>query len=126
MDAVRVPRNHLHAEDQDRADRERTARRVLAERTRLTEVRPTAVRLLEQYAAWAGRDADDDQRDAALAALVLVPVARAELDALETGVLFAAKTSGLTWAQMADPMGLGSAQAAQQRLDRLSSRGTRA
>lgn len=57
---------------------------MLAERTGLLEERPSAVRLLEEYAAWAGRDADDDQRAAALAA-----------------------------------------QAAQQRLERLSTRGAR-
>ena len=124
MHGYRMPRNP-HSEDQEGAAREQAARWVLAERTGLGEHRAPAFRLLQEYADWAARQPDDDQRDAALAALALLPVARADLDTLESGVLFAAKTAGLTWAQMAAPMGLGSAQAAHQRLDRLNSRQAR-
>lgn len=108
--------------DQQQAARERAARRLLLDRTNASLERPSAVELLETFVHWAAQDPDDDQRDAALAALSLLPAARAEVDALESGVLFAAKATGLTWAQMAAPMGLGSAQASQQRLERLLAR----
>lgn len=60
--------------------------------------------------------------EAAVAALQLLPAARAEIDQLETGLLFAARGLGLTWAQMANALGLNSPQACQQRLDRLTAR----
>jgi hypothetical protein len=63
--------------------------------------------------------------ETALAALQLLPAARAEIDQLETGLLFAARGLGLTWAQMATALGLKSPQACQQRLDRLITRGER-
>ncbi|GAA3570193.1 hypothetical protein GCM10022235_44310 [Kribbella ginsengisoli] len=62
---------------------------------------------------------------AVVAALQLLPAARAEIDQLETGLLFAARGLGLTWAQMAQALGLNSPQACQQRLDRLTSRSGR-
>ncbi|WP_041290111.1 hypothetical protein [Kribbella flavida] len=77
-------------------------------------------------AAAYGVPAEADLREAALAALRLLPVARAELDQLETGLLFTARGLGLTWGQMAQALGLNSPQACQQRLDRLTSRGARA
>ncbi|GAA4971087.1 hypothetical protein [Kineococcus glutinatus] len=60
--------------------------------------------------------------EVALAALRLLPAARAELDQVEAAVLFTARACGLTWARMADALGLGSAQACQQRFDRLTTR----
>ncbi|MFI5710199.1 hypothetical protein [Kribbella sp. NPDC051620] len=63
--------------------------------------------------------------EAVVAALRLLPAARAEVDQLETGLLFAARGLGLTWAQMAEALGLNSPQACQQRLDRLTSRSSR-
>src|SRR5690348_5630746 len=117
----RVPSNPADS-DQRRAARERAARRVIQDRTGATLDRPSAVRLLEEFLRWSGPGGDDDARDVALAALALLAAARAEVDALEAGVLFAAKATGLTWAQMATPMGLGSPQAAQQRLERISAR----
>lgn len=48
--------------------------------------------------------------------------ARGELDGLESALLFLARAEGLTWQQIAQSIGLRSAQAAQQRLDRLSGR----
>ena len=62
-------------------------------------------------------------RGNAEAALRLLRAARAEVDQLETGLLFAARGLGLTWAQMATALGLNSPQACQQRLDRLLARG---
>jgi hypothetical protein len=56
------------------------------------------------------------------AALTLVSAARAEMDGLETALLFLARAEGLTWPRIAQSLGLRSAQAAQQRLDRLSGR----
>jgi hypothetical protein len=63
--------------------------------------------------------------DAVVAALQLLPAARAEIDQLETGLLFAARGLGLTWSQMAGALGLNSPQACQQRLDRLTARSSR-
>lgn len=93
---------------------------------------PTAVDLL-QFFLWrsgsaefgAGADADQEMTNAVVAALQLLPAARAEIDQLETGLLFAARGLGLTWAQMAAALGLNSPQACQQRLDRLTTRGSR-
>lgn len=56
------------------------------------------------------------------AALALVSAARAELDGLETALLFLSRAEGLTWPQISQSLGLRSAQAAQQRLDRLTAR----
>jgi hypothetical protein len=56
------------------------------------------------------------------AALELLPAARAELDQVETSLIFVARAVGLTWGQVAEALGLRSPQAAQQRLDRLAVR----
>ncbi|MBB6568636.1 hypothetical protein [Kribbella sandramycini] len=77
---------------------------------------PSAVDLIQFFLH------SDGDRDAALAALQLLPAARAEVDQLETGLLFAARGLGLTWAEMARALGLNSPQACQQRLDRLAAR----
>ncbi|MGW6129220.1 DNA-binding protein [Cellulomonas sp. NPDC055163] len=66
-----------------------------------------------------------DSPEAARAALTLLPAARAELDGVETALLFTARGAGLTWAQMADALGMNSPQACQQRLDRLLTRRAR-
>lgn len=58
-----------------------------------------------------------------VAALTLLPVARAEVEELEASLLFLARSQGMTWAQIAFAMGLRSAQAAQQRGERLGARG---
>ncbi|HUR08035.1 MAG TPA: DNA-binding protein, partial [Nonomuraea sp.] len=62
---------------------------------------PTAVDLL-QFAVW--RCADLNPEDI-LSALALLPAARAEVEGLESGLLFLARSTGLTWAQMAHVMG---------------------
>ena len=85
---------------------------------RPSPVPPTAVDLL-QFAVW--RCADLDQEDI-LSALALLPAARAEVEGLESALLFIARSAGLTWAQMAESMGFNSPQACQQRYTRLTAR----
>jgi hypothetical protein len=60
--------------------------------------------------------------DDLLAAIALLTAARAELDQLEAGLLFVARAEGLTWAEIARPLGLRTAQAAQQRHERVLAR----
>ncbi|WP_258726277.1 DNA-binding protein [Cellulomonas sp. NS3] len=90
---------------------------------------PSAVDLVRFFLWWSGRGDPGgtgldgpDGPDAARAALALLPAARAELDQVETALLFTARGAGLTWAQMADALGMNSPQACQQRLDRLLAR----
>jgi hypothetical protein len=117
-------------DDQARAERERRARERLAHLGpgrieprpwRPAPIPPSAVDLVDAYVGWAGGDAAA-RREGALAALELMAAARAEVDQLETALLFIARGLGLTWAQMAQAMGLNSPQACQQRLDRLQNR----
>ncbi|MBV1850582.1 DNA-binding protein [Catellatospora tritici] len=56
------------------------------------------------------------------AALTLLPRVRAELDALEAGLLDLARARGLTWQAIAFGLGLGTPQAARQRYERLTGR----
>ncbi len=79
---------------------------------------PTAVELT-QFALW--RSANLAPEDL-LHALALLPAARAEVDGVETGLLFTARTAGLTWAQIAEAMGFRSPQACQQHFSRLTTR----
>lgn len=114
-------------DDRARADREARAQ------TRLTElagdavaprpwrpdpVPPSAVDLA-QFAVWRSTDLEEDDL---LHALSLVPAARAEVEGLEAGLLFAARSAGLTWAQIAGAMGFRSPQACQQHVTRLTAR----
>ncbi|MDG4767345.1 DNA-binding protein [Solwaraspora sp. WMMD406] len=62
-----------------------------------------------------------DQSDL-VAALTLVAPVRADLDAIELGLLEAARQRGLTWQAIAFGLGLGTAQAARQRYERISGR----
>ncbi|WP_024285114.1 hypothetical protein [Cellulomonas sp. KRMCY2] len=57
-----------------------------------------------------------------LSALALLPAARAEVEGLEDGLLFVARSAGLTWAQIAAAMGFNSPQACQQHYTRLTVR----
>ncbi len=111
--------------DHGQADRERHARErllslgadALGPRPwRPPPIPPSAVDLA-QFAAW--RSADLAPEDL-LAALALLPAARAEVEELEAALLFAARAAGLTWAQMAQAMGFNSPQACQQRYARLA------
>lgn len=79
---------------------------------------PTAVDLT-QFALWRSADLTPDDL---LSALALLPAARAEVEGVETGLLFTAKAAGLTWAQIAEAMGFRSPQACQQHYNRLTTR----
>lgn len=57
-----------------------------------------------------------------LHALALLPAARAEVEGLESGLMFVARAAGLTWAQMAQAMGFNSPQALQQHAARVAAR----
>ncbi|MGW4794256.1 DNA-binding protein [Nonomuraea sp. NPDC004297] len=79
---------------------------------------PAAVDLV-QFAVW--RNAELSPEDV-LTALTLVPAARAEVEGLESALLFTARGAGLTWAQIAQAMGFNSPQACQQHYNRLTAR----
>lgn len=79
---------------------------------------PTAVDLT-QFALW--RSADLAPEDL-LGSLALLPAARAEVEGVEIGLLFTARSAGLTWAQIAEATGFRSPQACQQYYTRLSAR----
>lgn len=113
--------------DQAQARREADARarlrhlgtHDLADRPwRPAPVPPSAVDLV-QHALH--RSADLEPQDV-LSALALLPAARAEVDGLEDALLFVARSSGLTWAQIAQAMGFNSPQACQQHVARLTAR----
>jgi hypothetical protein len=126
-----MPRNQdaagaAHA-DQAQARREKDATRRLLRKAgggidprpwRPAPVPPSAVDLTH-FALWRASDLDADD---VLSALTLLPAARAEIEALETGLLFVARGAGLTWAQMATATGFNSPQACQQHFNRLTSR----
>ena len=81
---------------------------------------PSSIDLV-RFAVWRGQTGKvtDDEVEAALA---LLPTARAEMEQLETAVLFTARAQGMSWGRISRGMGLGSAQAALQRYDRLADR----
>jgi len=74
---------------------------------------------LVQFALWRSAELAPDDIESALA---LLPAARAEVDGLEDGLLFVARSAGLTWAQIAQAMGFNSPQACQQHYTRLAAR----
>lgn len=113
--------------DQAQAGRERDAQeRILAMGADRLEPRPwrpapappTATDLV-QYSLWRASELTPDEL---LDALSLIPAARAEVEGVETGLLFVARSEGLTWAQIADAMGFRSPQACQQYVNRLTAR----
>lgn len=55
-------------------------------------------------------------------ALRLLGSAQADMEALESALLFIARAEGLTWAEIAEQLGMRSPQAAQQRFERVNSR----
>ena len=84
-----------------------------------------AVELITSIAAGSALPGPDEpQVDVAdlAAALTLLPTVRAEIDQLEAGLMQMARGRGMTWADLAHGLGLGSAQAAQQRYERLRGR----
>jgi hypothetical protein len=82
-----------------------------------------AVRLVVLLAAGGVEDGEDpvDAGDLT-SALTLMPNVRAEVDQLEASLLLMARGQGMTWQEMAFWLGLGSAQAARQRYERLTRR----
>jgi hypothetical protein len=81
---------------------------------------PSAVDLIH-FAVWRARTGAVEE-SSVLAAVNLLQAAYAEVAQLETAVLFAARSRGLSWSRISREMGLGSAQAAQQRFDRVTAR----
>jgi hypothetical protein len=81
---------------------------------------PSAADLI-QFTLWRSH-ADGAGDGELLAALALLPAARAEADQAEAALLFTARARGLSWARISQAIGLGSPQAAQQRFGRITSR----
>jgi hypothetical protein len=84
----------------------------------LAHRQPPAAADLIRFALWHGGTGADD----VLAALTLLPAARAEVDQAEAALLFTARAHGLSWSRISQAMGLGSPQAAQQRFGRITGR----
>lgn len=122
---------------EDRAHRSYAALQRLTERHAATEQQRRrhtnpyaadpyeAIAVLLALAAGAAQpepgEAPVDEADL-LAALALFPHLRAEIDTMEAGLFHLARTRGLTWQAIGQGLGLGSAQAAKQRYDRLTAR----
>jgi hypothetical protein len=115
--------------DQEQAAREATARRQLLDAGASSLPRapwrhgsqpPPAAELI-QFALWRAQGRDVDEA-VLLAALTLLAAARAEVDQAEAAVLWTARSAGLSWPRISRAMGLASAQAAQQRFDRVTGR----
>jgi hypothetical protein len=87
----------------------------------LHEAQPPPAFDLIQFAAWQSGNSRFTGADL-LAALALIQPARAEVDQLETALLFAARDRGISWARISRAMGLRSPQAAQQRWGRVAGR----
>src|SRR5699024_7432023 len=87
-----------------------------------TNITPDDVSLL-RFAMWrANSSVGEASHDEIRAALRLVESARADLDALESGLMLIARAEGLTWPDIAEQLGVKSSQAAQQRFQRVSTR----
>lgn len=115
--------------DQVQAGREAESRKRLLEAGAgviprapwLHDDQPPAAMDLIQFAAWQAGISRFSGEDL-LAALTLLPSTRAEVDQLETALLFSARAAGISWARISRAMGLRSPQAAQQRLGRVAGR----
>ena len=115
--------------DQEQAAREADARQrllgagaaALPRMPWLARRQPPAAADLIQFALWRG-DPCGAGADDLLAALTLLPAARAEVDQTEAALLFTARAHGLSWSRISQAMGLGSPQAAQQRFGRIAGR----
>lgn len=97
---------------------------VLPRRPWLATRQPHSDVDLVRYVLWRSGESTGERIDtpALIAGLRLLASARGELDQLEVGLLFEARARGLTWPRIAEALGLGSAQAAQQRSERLLAR----
>ncbi|MFE1166504.1 DNA-binding protein [Nocardiopsis sp. NPDC058789] len=110
----RITERHATGEDRDRWTR-----------TRMPMSPHEAIRRVSDLAAGSAlpdEGAPAVDQDDLTAALTLVPWARAEFDQLESGLLTMAKGRGMTWQGIAFGLGLGTAQAARQRQERLTRR----
>lgn len=115
--------------DHERAARERSARQYLmdagaSELPRapwLHRSQPPSSIDLVRFAVWRGQIGKITEDDVE-AAITLLPAVRAEVEQLESAMLFTARAEGLSWGRISRGMGLGSAQAALQRFDRLAGR----
>src|SRR4051812_31799713 len=81
-----------------------------------------AVRTAHDPAGHRGPDPQIDPENA-LAALLLLRELRTELAGWEAGLVETARAAGATWAELAQPMGVSSRQAAENRYLRLQSAG---
>lgn len=115
--------------DQDQADAlgEARARLMTAGAKDLTprpwqhRNQPPADLDLVRHASWLARKPDVEP-ELMGAGISLLESARAELDQTEAALLFAGRAAGMTYPELAGALGLRSAQAAQQRLNRVASR----
>ncbi|MDM8084407.1 hypothetical protein QUV83_06485 [Cellulomonas cellasea] len=82
---------------------------------------PLADLELVRHAAWLARN-PEVEAEVLSAGLRLLESARAELDQIEAGLLFAARARGMTWPELSEALGLRSPQAAQQRFGRITDR----
>jgi hypothetical protein len=87
----------------------------------LARRQPPAAADLIWFALWHSEPGGPGGDDL-LAALTLLPAARAEVDQTEAALLFTARAHGLSWSRISRAMGLGSPQAAQQRFGRVTGR----
>ena len=118
-----------HDNDQEQAAREADARaQLLAAGAAglprapwLHRSQPPPAADLIRFALWRAGTGDLGEPDV-LAALALLPAARAELDQSEAALLFTARAHGLSWPRISRALGLGSPQAAQQRFGRVTGR----
>ncbi|MFC5754280.1 DNA-binding protein [Actinomadura rugatobispora] len=115
--------------DHGQAAREADARRRLMEAGAASLPRapwlhggrpPSAADLID-FALWRAGN-DDVDESVVMAALTLLPAARAEVDQAEAALMFTARARGLSWPRISRAMGLASAQAAQQRFGRVTGR----
>jgi hypothetical protein len=116
-------------EDQAAADAEQRARQRLTARAGaqvprlpwLADGQPHDAVTLIRDALWrANTDRSTlEIPDDLCATITLLAAARSEIDQLEAGALFVARAEGLTWAQIAEALGSRTAQAGQQRYERV-------
>ncbi|MET8543285.1 type III effector protein [Kitasatospora sp. NPDC004799] len=78
-----------------------------------------AVRTAQTAGSATDREPREDGPEQALAALVLLRELRAQLAGWEAGLVDTARAAGATWADLAQPMGVASRQAAENRYLRL-------
>ena len=117
--------------DQDAADRERHARaRLLAGGADslprppwLATGQPPADIDLARHLLWRCNTRPHDVApEDVQAGLSLLSAVRSEVDQIEAALLFTARAEGMTWAKVAEGLGLRTGQAAQQRCERVLSR----